>query len=344
MLEPNRAREVAQDIKRTVKAKYDENAWLEVARPLADTLRKNQRDALVAYLLPHLGFKDANRLYQHLLIDVEMDPCMETSRIKQAISSVQLFVQRCLMHLEEIPPFQINASQWEWMKSYRVWEANRKVFLYPENWIEPELRDDKTPFFKELEAALQQDEVTSENVEAALLQYLTKLEGVANLEICGLYWDEPGDVVHVFGRTYNSPHEYFYRRLEHQTVWKAWEKVSVDIESAEDGGHRGAHLAPVVWNRRLYLFWPVFGEQASPADNPPQSGTGKSAETKLQVKLAWSEYSQGKWQPKQVSQESVTFPKDYLTVRPARPTIIQRSSPSKRFRSGPTCTSACTSN
>jgi hypothetical protein len=37
------------------------------------------------------------------------------------------------------------------MKNYRVWEANRKVFLYPEKWIEPELRDDKTPFFKELD-------------------------------------------------------------------------------------------------------------------------------------------------------------------------------------------------
>lgn len=24
-----------------------------------------------------------------------------------------------------------------------MWEANRKVFEQPENWIEPELRDDK---------------------------------------------------------------------------------------------------------------------------------------------------------------------------------------------------------
>ena len=40
---------------------------------------------------------------------------------------------------------------WKWMKSYRVWQANRLVFLYPENWIEPELRDDKSPFFKDLE-------------------------------------------------------------------------------------------------------------------------------------------------------------------------------------------------
>ena len=31
-------------------------------------------------------------------------------------------------------------GEWDWQKRYRVWEANRKIFLYPENWIEPELR------------------------------------------------------------------------------------------------------------------------------------------------------------------------------------------------------------
>ena len=31
-------------------------------------------------------------------------------------------------------------TEWEWLKRYRVWDANRKIFLYPENWIEPELR------------------------------------------------------------------------------------------------------------------------------------------------------------------------------------------------------------
>ena len=29
---------------------------------------------------------------------------------------------------------------WDWRKRYRVWEANRRLFLYPENWVEPELR------------------------------------------------------------------------------------------------------------------------------------------------------------------------------------------------------------
>jgi hypothetical protein len=29
------------------------------------------------------------------------------------------------------------------MKRYRIWEANRKIFLFPENWLEPEFRDDR---------------------------------------------------------------------------------------------------------------------------------------------------------------------------------------------------------
>ena len=31
-------------------------------------------------------------------------------------------------------------GEWEWRKRYRIWDANRKIFLYPENWIEPDLR------------------------------------------------------------------------------------------------------------------------------------------------------------------------------------------------------------
>ena len=37
---------------------------------------------------------------------------------------------------------------WNWLKRYRTWQASRKEVLYPENVIEPELRDDKTPQFE----------------------------------------------------------------------------------------------------------------------------------------------------------------------------------------------------
>ena len=31
-------------------------------------------------------------------------------------------------------------SEWDWFKRYRVWDTTRKIFVYPENWIEPDLR------------------------------------------------------------------------------------------------------------------------------------------------------------------------------------------------------------
>ncbi|MEE4235832.1 MAG: neuraminidase-like domain-containing protein, partial [Anderseniella sp.] len=117
------AQQQAQAIKNALKSRYDDALWLEVAKPLRNTLREQQRSALVASVLarkPHL--KDSNDLYDHLLIDVEMSACQMTSRIKQAISSVQLFVQRCLMGLE--PDVTLDESviaQWKWMKNYRVW-------------------------------------------------------------------------------------------------------------------------------------------------------------------------------------------------------------------------------
>jgi glycerol kinase len=35
----------------------------------------------------------------------------------------------------------IETGFWSSQKHYDVWEANRKVFEFPENWIEPDLTD-----------------------------------------------------------------------------------------------------------------------------------------------------------------------------------------------------------
>jgi hypothetical protein len=274
-IEPDAAQ--AQDIRNTAKAKYDEDTWLSIAKPLNDVLRARQKAALIDYLLAdptiqNKGITDSSGLYEYFLIDVDMSPCMMTSRIVQATAAIQLFVQRCLMNLEDqspdktlrVSPSAIDAEQWNtWRKQYRLWEANRKVFLYPENWILPELRDDKTPFFKELEKELLQNDVTKDTVEQALLNYLEKLDDVARLDIRGMCWQkaiavDQSDVLHVFGRTFNTPPIYYYRRLEASTgVWTPWEKLALDIQ--------GDHLIPVIHHGRLYLFWAIF---ESKADKP----------------------------------------------------------------------------
>src|SRR5436190_14030943 len=192
-----------------------------------------------------------------------MNPCMETSRIVQANASVQMFINRCRLNLEsDISPDAIDADRWEWMEYYRVWEANRKIFLYPENWLEPEWRDDRSPFFKELESELTQNDITDRSVETAFRNYLTKLNAVANLDVCGVYQenDKAGalKLLHVFGRTHNAPYQFFYRTCNDVWKWSAWEKVQVDIRMTEDGDNSGVHLVPIVWKSRLFIFWTEF--------------------------------------------------------------------------------------
>lgn len=286
---------------------YDDTRWLDILNTINNPLRERRRDAMLAYLLAHppeTAIQDANDLYMHLLIDVEMSSAQLTSRLKQAISSTQLFVQRCLFGLEPELTLTLDDpdwQQWKWMKNYRVWEANRKVFLYPENWIEPELRDDKSPFFKELENEILQNEITDANVEQVVRNYLNKLDAVSHLEIMAEYHEnedangKPADILHVFGRTPSVPHQYYYRRHLNKTIWTPWEKIEADIE--------GNHLIPVIWNRRLHLFWPVFTEKQVEKNvvMPEQAAPLVKGAMYKEVALAWSEYRNGTWMAKKMT-------------------------------------------
>ncbi|MEU3690568.1 neuraminidase-like domain-containing protein [Streptomyces narbonensis] len=303
-----------------VKAKYDHEAWLDVARTLNNPLRERQRDALVAHVSALLGTRSPGELFEHLLIDVEMSACMLTSRLKQAISSVQLFVQRCLLNLDpDVRPGDIDAREWEWRRMYRLWEANRRIFLFPENWIEPELRDDKSPFFKELEADLLQADVSPDTVRRGLLGYLRKTESVANLEVCGFHahTQDGKSVLHVVGRTRTGvPRSYYYRRQIDGIEWTPWEPVPVDIEGVEKedaAGLSGVHLLPAVWRGKLFLFWPQFVKKTRKSKLIGQTVTSNSMELAeplvyWEVKLAWSSYDNGNWSPKQVTADFVEWP------------------------------------
>ncbi|MBS0150492.1 MAG: peptidoglycan-binding protein [Nitrospira sp.] len=284
----------AEALRLAAKSKHDESQWPTIARGLRDPVRELQRAALVAYLMatsPKV-YDDENALYSDLLIDVEMAPCMLTSRIKQAISSVQLFIQRTFLNLEEGVEFtRTDRDQWEWMKNYRVWEANRKVFLYPENWIEPELRISKSQLFEQLENSLLQGEVTDVSVEKAYMEYLEGLLKIGRLEVMGIYHqfeeDEDGtvDILHVVARTKGHPREYYYRQWVDEREWTPWEKLDADIEAE--------HVIVAIWDRRLYVFWPTVVQKAV--------GTESSTTNFFEMKLAWIERLHGQWGARKLS-------------------------------------------
>ncbi len=271
---------------------------------LHNTFRDELRNALVAHYLnlpkiedvnhPLYGleFENSAAIYEHFLLDHEMEACMKTSRVKLAISSIQLLVHRGMMGRENsFCPNESQKKQWEWRKNYRVWEANRKVFLYPENWIEPELRLDKTPFFEELEDSLLQDEINTENSERALSEYLSKFKEISRLDIRAQYYDHDENVFHVFARTWSEPFVYYYRKREKNKKWTPWEKMEVDIN--------GNHLVPIIFNRRLYLFFPLFIEKQHKSIKKTIDGKEENAPY-LEVKMCYTKHEFGKWTSKKV--------------------------------------------
>ncbi|GGP94038.1 Tc toxin subunit A-related protein [Streptomyces melanogenes] len=314
----------AQTARLAAKALHSASDWTTAATPVQDALRDRQRAALVSYLRvrpPRDGatplWSDTNGMQDYFLIDVEMSAVQQTTRIAQAIYSTQLFVQRCLLNLETHVAASGSAlwEQWEWMKQYRLWEANQKVFLYPENYLQPELRADKSPFFGQLETDLTQKELTDDNAQSALLHYLDQLTDVARLQPSGVYvdYDEswPGDFsgerVHVLARSESAPRTHYYRTWVNRLYWTPWEKVDLDID--------GDSLTLGVWDRQLYAFWPTFipaAEQRNIA-SLPDGGTQhelKPAANYWRIQLNWSEYRNGRWTPKRVSDEMIdTNPK-----------------------------------
>jgi hypothetical protein len=291
------------EIRDEIKSVVDAAAWRESMRSVNDVLRNLRRDALVAYILVHLpptpAVETADELYEHFLVDVEMDACMQTSRIRSALSTVQLYVTRCLMNLEdEVAAGSIRQDEWAWMKRYRVWEANRKIFLWPENWLEPELRDGKSPFFRELESDLLKSDINNDLAEDAFLAYLKKLDEVARLEIVAAYLQqgttgkEDDNILHVVGRTNGKTRQHWYRRFEYG-YWTPWEKVTLDIE--------GDLVLLTMWRGQLFLFWATTVEKPRPGTQDSSSAQFASQTWRprspidVEITLSWGELYRGKW-------------------------------------------------
>jgi len=162
-----------------------------------------KRDLLKRFLIPQVdartprefAIKNDNDLSNYLLLDVKMTAQTTTSRVVQATLSLQEYVQRCRLGLEPgVGPGGLNDREWEWMSAYRTWEANRKVFLYPESYLRPDLRRDKTPLFVELERSLAGAAPTKDSLEQIYKRYLDQFQILATLETVGS-WYEPSRTI-----------------------------------------------------------------------------------------------------------------------------------------------------
>ena len=295
----------AASAQQALKSRYSARDWPAVAQSLNDPLRQHRRDALVAFLTaqrsggsPMAWGTDSDSLFQYFLIDVEMSACMLTTRVVQAYAAVQLFVQRCLMNLE--PNVQIDTAldavwnEWVWRKRYRVWEADRQIFLYPENWLIEAQRPNKSEIFRKLEQDSHQQADTSDNLQTTVLAYIDGLDHVAHLRITGTCEDSVTGTRHVVARTHSDPPVYFHRTLDlAQQQWTPWTKIPLEIKAHQ--------VVPAVYRRGVYLFWPQVAmanepQQQVPAaapTNQPQMSTAPARH--VEISVGSSTWRNGAW-------------------------------------------------
>ncbi len=256
----------ADDLLNILNANYETEQWEKVFGPIRDDLNENLRDALAGRLIFSLQsdlpeVQDQQSLYEYMLMDVKMSGCAKTSQLKQGLDSLQLYIHRCNMGLEEGTLSHIPATWWAWMSHYRVWEANRKVFLYPENYIDPSLRKLQTPLYQEFKDELLQGEVSEEKIADVFHNYLRKLEELSNLQIVDTYYtlvDKPllgsqEHTVFLFAHTHTDSPEFYYRKVIIDPVtaeinqWEPWQKI--------DAGIQAKNLTAVYAFNRLFIFW-----------------------------------------------------------------------------------------
>lgn len=257
-----------------VPARFGDAAAPTITDELTRDLAAATRDALLSYAIVMLGktlpeIRTPADLFDYLLIDVEMSGCDTTSPIAQGITSIQLYLQRVRLGLEtgasaaKIPP-----TWWDWISTYRMWEANRRVFLYPENYINPSLRRGASPEFSTLIDELLQGRPTDQHVAQAVTNYFDAFESIASLAHVGAY--KLGDDVrggqidqqsYLVARTNTTPYIYYVRAFTRSLltdtkkpgaagesiVWQPWQKVEATINAPE--------VTPAVAFDRLFLFW-----------------------------------------------------------------------------------------
>jgi len=277
-----------------VKAKYNDEEWQKVFGKLNGTVEERKCKVLTDFALWKLNKENPRQLSEYLLLDVEMTSCACNSRIQLGILSVQTYLQRCSMGLEAgVTQVDIPPGWWEWITNYRKWEANRKVFLYPENYIDPSLRKSASPIFKELQDELLQSEITTETVEAAYRNYFNKFAELAQLQfVDSCHYPvqtpkspDPIDTLFIFAKTLTQPHIFYYRRCERPTnnnpFWSYWEKIDLQINSD--------YVAPIYAFERLFVFWVEIKEITK---SQKDTSTPKEKITQATIKYSFLNHSQ----------------------------------------------------
>jgi hypothetical protein len=132
-----------------------------VCAALVDTVAEAVLPTLRDACLAALGM-DAATATHALLINASASGCHKTTRTAQAVEALQLLIWGLRAGQVENRALSLDApdfdDQWKWLGSYASWRSAMFVFLYPEDFLRPELLPEptRTLIYKVFAALMQQ--------------------------------------------------------------------------------------------------------------------------------------------------------------------------------------------
>jgi hypothetical protein len=193
-------RSARRDWEDTLQARLDQeqsviDALREMVSETEEAVLPMLRDILInASNQPSTGTRleaKAQWLTDHLLIDTQTNGCQMTTRISQAIETMQglLWSIRTGQLKDTYPDLKLfNPAafdeEWKWLGSYAKWRSAMFVFLYPENILYPTLRRWESEGFSELVQKLRLNQRLNPKTAQELAgHYAEYYDDVTHLEV-----------------------------------------------------------------------------------------------------------------------------------------------------------------
>ncbi|MDE9540959.1 neuraminidase-like domain-containing protein, partial [Xenorhabdus bovienii] len=292
--------------------------WETASAALTAGLNSQQADSLNTFLnevrsaalstyyisqVASAAIQSRDDLYQYLLLDNQVSAAIKTTRVAEAIASIQLYVNRALEGIEEnadagaiTRQFFIDWDQYN--KRYSTWAGVSQLVYYPENYIDPTMRIGQTKMMDTLLQQISQSQLNSDIVEDAFMSYLTAFEQVANLTVISAYHDNINNdqgLTYFIGRSETEAGEYYWRSVDHSkfsngkfaaNAWSEWSKIDCPINPYQNT------IRPVIYKSCLYLIW--LEQKEIPKLNEDNNQTKTKTEYRHELKLAHIRYD-GSW-------------------------------------------------
>lgn len=252
-------------------------------------------------------------LFSFLLMDNQVSAEIMTSRVAEAISSIQLYINRCLYEPQKEGDVINSAlkrtffTDWEtYNKRYSTWAGVSMLAYFPENYVDPTARLGQTSMMDTLLQTLSQSQLTPDSVEDAFNAYLTAFEKISDLSVISGYYNgvningentysdrfNPNEGKTYFvGQSQAEVPAYYWRSLKNRmfsdgkfpaNAWTEWKAITASATP-----HLGL-VRPVVFRDRLYLLW-LEQHQVKGSDNTTDHWAYMLKLSFLRYDGAWSE-------------------------------------------------------